>query len=160
MPERKARYEAFLEEVTDTLKHSPEELERVLETSSQVVAAASDMTKDEFSLVSAYVRSDLSEFAQNYQQSKDTFPESPFYRLIADSVWEGLLDITDRTKVEWQELFLDLEHKGLYQTGEVIGLGYLVCDECGDKSYFNHATLIPPCKKCGNTGFTRQALKP
>ncbi len=160
MPERKARYEAVLEEVVETLKHSPEELDRVLDSSSQVVAAASDMTKDELSLVSAYVRSDLNEFAQSYQQSKKSFPESPFYQLIANSVWEGLLEITDRTKVEWQELFLDLEHRGLYQTGEVIGLGYLVCDNCSDKSYFNHPTRIPPCKKCGNTGFTRQALKP
>ncbi|BCL68776.1 hypothetical protein TUMSATVNIG1_07160 [Vibrio nigripulchritudo] len=160
MPEHKARYEAFFEEVVDTLKHTPEELERVLETSTEVMSAASDMTKDELSLVSAYVRSDLNEFAQNYQHSKETFPDSPFYRLIADSVWEGLLDITDRTKVEWQELFMDLEHKGLYQTGEVIGLGYLVCDKCGHKTYFNHATVIPPCQKCGYKGFTRQALKP
>jgi hypothetical protein len=49
MPEHKARYEAFFEEVVDTLKHTPEELERVLETSTEVMSASSYMTKDELS---------------------------------------------------------------------------------------------------------------
>jgi hypothetical protein len=107
-------------------------------------------------LVSAYVKSDLKEFAENYEESKN----SPFSLMIADSIWQGLLEITDRTKVEWVELFDDLEHQGLYEAGEVIGLGVLVCDECGHKTEYNHPTEIIPCSKCGCTGFSRQALKP
>lgn len=80
--------------------------------------------------------------------------------MVADSIWQGLLDITDRTKVEWVELFADLEHQGLYQAGEVIGLGILVCDECGHKTQYNHPTVIIPCTKCGGKGFSRQLLKP
>ena len=67
------------------------------------------MTKDELALVSAYVKSDLKEFAESFEESK----AGPFYLMIADSIWQGLLDITDRTKVEWVELFDDLEHQGL-----------------------------------------------
>ncbi|USD64655.1 zinc ribbon-containing protein [Vibrio sp. SCSIO 43136] len=157
MPERKVGYEAKLDEVVETLKHSPEELNNVLNTSAEVVNAASDMTKDEMALVSAYVRSDLKEFADTYQKDRD---RSPFYLMVSNSIWEGLLEITDRTQVEWRELFMDLDHKGLYQAGDIIGLGYLVCDKCTHKSYYNHPTIIEPCKECGHDGFTRLALKP
>jgi len=157
MPKRKVSYEEMLEDVVDTLKHSPEEVERVLETSAEVMSAASDMTKDEMSLVSAYVKSDLKEFTDNYQKDKDN---STFLMLISNSIWQGLLDITDRTQVEWRELFEDLEHRGLYQEGDVIGLGYLVCDKCSHKTYYTHPTTIGPCIKCGGEAFTRQALKP
>ncbi|MEH0665421.1 zinc ribbon-containing protein [Vibrio scophthalmi] len=156
MAKQKAGYEEMFEDVLEALKHSPEEVNHVLETSGKVVEAANDLTKDELALVSAYVKSDLKEFADNYDRSK----RSPFYLMIADSIWQGLLEITDRTKVEWVELFTDLEHQGLYQAGEVIGLGVLVCDDCGHKTEYNHPTTIIACTKCGCKGFTRQALQP
>lgn len=156
MSKSKSGYEEMFEDVVDVLKHSPEEINRVLETSEKLVEAANDLTKDELALVSAYVKSDLKEFAQSFEESKG----GPFYLMIADSIWQGLLEITDRTKVEWVELFDDLEHQGLYQVGEVIGLGVLVCDECGHKTQYNHPTVIIPCIQCGCKGFSRQALKP
>ncbi|MDN3696614.1 MULTISPECIES: zinc ribbon-containing protein [Vibrio] len=156
MPKRKKGYEEVLEDVVETLKHSPDEIGNVLETSGKVVNAANDMTKDELSLVSAYVKSDLKEFADNYEESKS----GPFYLMITDTIWQGLLEITDRTKVEWVELFKDLEHQGLYQSGEVIGLGILVCENCGHKVQYSHPTIISTCSRCGNNGFSRQALKP
>ncbi|WP_367988402.1 zinc ribbon-containing protein [Vibrio sp. NTOU-M3] len=156
MPKRKAGYEEVFDDVVEALKHSPDEVNHVLETSGKVVEAANDMTKDELSLISAYVKSDLKEFADSYEESKS----GPFYLMVADSIWQGLLEITDRTKVEWVELFSDLEHQGLYEAGEVIGLGTLVCDECGHKTQYNHPTVIIPCTKCGHKGFNRVALKP
>ncbi|MCG9786021.1 zinc ribbon-containing protein [Vibrio barjaei] len=156
MPKRKASYEEMIEDVVDNLKHSPEELQHVLEKSGQVVEAANDMTKDEMALISAYVKSDLREFAENYEESKS----GPFYLMIANSIWQGLLDITDRTKVEWVELFQDLEHQGVYSSGEMIGLGILVCEQCGHKIEYNHPTTISDCPKCGHSTFSRQPLKP
>ena len=144
MPKRKAGYEEMLEDVIETLKHSPDEVNKVFETSGKVVDAANDMTQDELSLISAYVKADLKAFSDNYEEGKS----GPFYLTIADSIWQGLLDITDRTKVEWVELFDDLEHQGLYEAGEVIGLGTLVCEECGHKTTYNHPTVIIPCIKC------------
>ncbi|WP_114766445.1 zinc ribbon-containing protein [Vibrio rhodolitus] len=156
MPKQKAGYEDMFDDVVEALKHSPDEVNHVLETSGKYVDAANDMTKDELALISAYVKSDLKEFANNYEESK----KGPFYLMVADSIWQGLLDITDRTKVEWVELFADLEHQGLYEAGEVIGLGTLVCDECGHQTQYNHPTVIIPCTQCGHKAFSRRALKP
>ncbi len=156
MPKRKHGYEEKFNEVVETIKHSPEELNKVLETSGEVAQAAKDMTKDELSLISAYMRADLKEFADNFQESK----ESPFSIMVTDSIWQALLDITDKTKVEWVELFEDLDHQGIYKTGDVIGLGHLVCEKCGHKTQYIHPTVIESCCKCGCNEFTRIALKP
>ncbi|MCW8345369.1 zinc ribbon-containing protein [Vibrio sp. ZSDZ65] len=156
MPKRKASYEEMFEDVVDNLKHSPEEVQHVLEKSGSVIEAANDMTKDEMALISAYIHSDLKEFADNYEESKS----GPFYLMVANSIWQGLLDITDKTKVEWLELFQDLEHQGVYSAGEMIGFGVLVCEECGHKAEYNHPTTISNCSKCGHKTFNRQPLKP
>lgn len=156
MQKQKASYEALLAEVVETLKHSPEELEKILETSGQVIAAANDLTQDELALISAYIKADLKAFSEQYQQSTT----SPFYLMIVNSLWQGLLDITDRTKVEWVELFQDLEHQGIYHAGELIGLGHLICEHCNHKIEYNHPTEIVPCLRCGHKLFTRQPLQP
>ncbi len=156
MPKQKSGYEALLKDVVETLKHSKEEVDHILETSGKYVSAANDLTKDELSLISEYVKSDLKEFAESYEESKS----SPFYLMVTDSIWQGLLDITDRTKVEWVELFQDLEHQGLYQAGEMIGLGVLVCESCGHKMQYNHPSEIAACTHCGNKVFGRLPLKP
>jgi hypothetical protein len=156
MPKRKTGYEEMLTGVVDSLKHSPEELSNALDKSAEVVQAANEMTKDEMALISAYVKSDLKAFANDYESSKS----SPFYLTITNSIWQGLLEITDRTKVEWVELFQDLEHQGVYQAGEIIGLGVLVCEKCGHRTEYNHATEITPCLQCDHRSFTRQSLKP
>ncbi|EKM30741.1 hypothetical protein VCHENC02_3549A, partial [Vibrio harveyi] len=70
MPKRKAGYEEMLEDVIETLKHSPDEVNKVFETSGKVVDAANDMTKDELSLISAYVKADLKEFSDSYEEGK------------------------------------------------------------------------------------------
>jgi predicted Zn-ribbon and HTH transcriptional regulator len=156
MPKRQSGYEELLSDVVETLKHSPDEINHVIENSEKVVEAASDMTKDELALVSAYVKSDLQEFANNFEKSKS----GPFYLMISNTIWQSLLEITDRTKVEWVEFFKELEHQGVYKSGELIGLGNLVCEKCGYKTQYNHVTEIKPCSQCGHDEFTRQPLKP
>jgi hypothetical protein len=156
MPHVKKGYNAMLQNVISTLKHSPEEMSHVLTKSEEVVAAANDMTKDEIALISAYLKADLKEFSSNYEESKS----GPFYLTLTNTMWQGLLEITDRTKVEWVELFQDLEHQGVYTAGEIIGLGTLICEKCNHKTEYTHAESIVPCIRCGHEQFTRQALEP
>ncbi|OBT12880.1 hypothetical protein A9264_15755 [Vibrio sp. UCD-FRSSP16_10] len=156
MAKRQLGYEKLLSNVVQTLKNSPDEINHVISNSEKVVEAANDMTKDELALISAYVKSDLQEFASSFEESKS----GPFYLMITNTVWQSLLDITDKTKVEWVEFFQDLDHQGVYKVGELIGLGTLVCEKCGHKTQYNHPTEIISCAKCGHDEFTRQALNP
>lgn len=53
-----------------------------------------------------------------------------FMRVIKESLWRELADIKDKTQLEWREVFQDLNHHGVYHSGEVVGLGRLVCEKC------------------------------
>ncbi len=118
MAKQKKEYEALLEQVTETLKHSPDELKQWAETTAKYRQAASDMTKDEWALISAYLKRDLKEFGKNVEESPpEPFSESPFYRVVSETIWEGLAEITDKTQIEWHELMDDLQHQGVYQAG-------------------------------------------
>ncbi|MDO6708438.1 zinc ribbon-containing protein [Photobacterium sp. 1_MG-2023] len=160
MGKQKAAYESMLEEMTETLKHSPEELKHWIETTEKYREAASDMTKDELALIRQYLKRDVQEFGQNVQESPAPFSESPFYHLVSETIWRGLAEVTDKTQLEWVEVMDDLKHRGVYQAGEIVGLGHLVCEKCGHHEQYTHVRTIEPCVKCGGTQFTRQPLAP
>lgn len=51
------------------------------------------------------VRRDLEEFALSYEESLDEETDSVFMRVIKESIWQELADITDKTQLEWREVF-------------------------------------------------------
>ncbi|WP_153446522.1 zinc ribbon-containing protein [Vibrio algicola] len=159
MPKRQQEYKQVLEQLLERVKKTPEELEKALETPKEMLDAVKDMTKDEMALIQQYLKSDLKEFSDSYQKSQED-EDDPFMTVVAESIWEGLLEITDRTQVEWREVFKDIEHKGLYEVGDIIGLGALVCEKCGHRQEYTHPHEIIPCMQCGNHAFTRMPLKP
>ncbi|WP_419205331.1 zinc ribbon-containing protein [Photobacterium leiognathi] len=160
MTQQKAHYEALLEKVTETLKNSPQELKKFIETTELYGKAASDMTKDELALIEAYLKSDLKTFSEEAKNSPEPFKESPFYQLVSETIWQHLAEITDKTQLEWLEVMDDIKHKGVYHSGELVGLGHLVCEKCGHQQTITHVTRIEPCIKCGCKEFSRQPLEP
>jgi Zn finger protein HypA/HybF involved in hydrogenase expression len=46
-----------------------------------------------------------------------------------------------------------------YHSGEIIGLGTLACDKCGEKLHFHNPGRIPPCPKCHGTHFHREHIE-
>jgi hypothetical protein len=156
MPKRKEGYVSLLETVIKKLKIDSNNLSEVIETSEKVAQAASALTKDEFALISAYVKADLNEFAQNYEESKS----GPFYLMIENSIWQGLAEISDKTLLERTEFFQELKTHGSYHTGDIIGLGTLRCEHCGHRVEYNHPTEIINCSECGGNQFRRLPIKP
>lgn len=45
------------------------------------------------------------EFALSYEESLDEETDSVFMRVIKESIWQELADITDKTQLEWREVF-------------------------------------------------------
>ncbi|MCE0493016.1 zinc ribbon-containing protein [Vibrio salinus] len=155
MSKRQSQYEKLLSEVIKTLKQSPKEIENIIDTSEKAIEAASDMTKDELELMSAYLRSDLKEFSESFEESKS----GSFYLMIENSIWEGLASITDKTCLEWNEMFSELEKRGVYQKGDLISFGTLICDKCGHKEEYNHPCEVIACTQCGHKTFSRIGVK-
>ncbi len=68
-------------------------------------------------LISAYLKRDLKEFGKNVEESPEPFSESPFYRVVSETIWEGLAEITDKTQIEWHEVMDDLQHQAFTKPG-------------------------------------------
>ena len=74
----------------------------------------------------------------SYEESLKEESDSVFMRVIKESLWQELADITDKTQLEWREVFRDLNHHGVYHSGEVVGLGNLVCENVTSISRSTH----------------------
>jgi predicted Zn-ribbon and HTH transcriptional regulator len=110
--------------------------------------------------VTRAVRRDLEEFARSYEESQNDVTDSVFMRVIKESLWQELADITDKTQLEWREVFQDLNHHGVYHSGEVVGLGNLVCENCHFHLAVYTPDVLPRCPKCGHDQFQRRPFEP
>ncbi len=52
----------------------------------------------------------------SYEESLKEESDSVFMRVIKESLWQELADITDKTQLEWREVFRDLNHHGVYHS--------------------------------------------
>ncbi|MFG0834450.1 zinc ribbon-containing protein [Aeromonas bivalvium] len=160
MDKRRKGYEAFIAQLRkqweETEAFQGERLNKMIAKVQAYLEAAGDLTQDELALIAEYVKRDLG----NYDESRAEVPESAFMLALKDTVWSWLADVTDRSQVEWQELADELEHKGLYQAGDWVGLGVMVCDQCG----WRHTVLKPEqlgtCPECGASEYHREPLSP
>ena len=78
--------------------------------------------------------------------------------LIESALWENFTVAADKTTVELAQIRLQSEIAE-YHTGELTGMGTLVCEQCGEKLHFHKPGHIPPCPKCNSIRFHRQSLE-
>ncbi|WP_220718463.1 zinc ribbon-containing protein [Agarivorans litoreus] len=159
MPKRVKAYQAFVEDLEKRIQESgevgQEELSKLIDTTQEYLQAASDLSQDEWQLIANYVRRDLSDWKTDYQRA---YEESPSMALLKESIWYWLAKLSDQSQVEWHELIGDLQHQGVYQSGELIGLGVIECAECGDKTALWHPTIISSCEHCQGKRFYRHPI--
>ncbi len=74
--------------------------------------------------------------------------------MIKSELWQKFKLATDMTPIELLEL-TELDSTLDYHTGEIVGLGTLVCKQCNTALHFSHPGHIPPCGKCYGTRFHR-----
>ena len=141
-------YRELVASLTERLKNGERDIDELVASAERRLNEAEDLTRDEVRQVTQAVRRDLEEFARSYQESRDEFTDSVFMRVIKESLWQELADITDKTQLEWREVFKDVSHHGVYHSGEVVGLGNLVCEQCHYHLAFYTPEVLPLCPKC------------
>lgn len=162
MDKRQKGYEAFIAELQkqwqETEQFRGERLNRMIAKVQAYLEAAGDLTRDELALIAEYVKRDLG----NYDEGRkdEQVEESAFMLALKDTAWSRLADVTDRTRVEWQELADELEHKGVYRAGDWVGLGVLVCDHCEWRHTVLHPEQLGTCPECGADEYHREPLSP
>ena len=113
---------------------------------------AEDVTKLE-----GYVKRDLIDAARYQDKTGKSLQDWLGFdlALIKNEFLEMFSAAADKTTTELLLLKLQAENAE-YHTGELTGLGTLVCDQCGEQLHFHKPGHIPPCGKCSNTHFHRQ----
>ena len=153
-------YRELVGSLTERLRNGERDIDALVAQARAKVAQTSELTRTEIDELLRAVRRDLEEFAMSYSESQEDESDSVFLRVIKESIWQELVDITDKTQLEWREVFQDLNHHGVYHSGEVVGLGNLVCEKCHYHLAVYTPDVLPRCPKCGHDQFQRRPFEP
>ena len=153
-------YRELVASLSERLRNGERDIDALVEQARQQVLQAGELTRTEVDELTRAVRRDLEEFAISYEESLEEESDSVFMRVIKESLWQELADITDKTQLEWREVFQDLSHHGVYHSGEVVGLGNLVCEKCHFHLAVYTPDVLPRCPKCGHDQFQRRPFEP
>ncbi|WP_373558466.1 zinc ribbon-containing protein, partial [Klebsiella pneumoniae] len=120
-------YRELVSSLSERLRHGERDIDALVTQAREKIVRAGDLTQSEIESVIAAVKRDLEEFARSYEESHEDESDSVFMRVIKESLWQELADITDKTQLEWREVFQDLNHHRVYHNGGGGGLGQPGC---------------------------------
>lgn len=153
-------YRELVASLNERLRNGERDIDALVEQARECVIKTGELTRTEIDELTRAVRRDLEEFAMSYEESLKEESDSVFMRVIKESLWQELADITDKTQLEWREIFQDLNHHGVYHSGEVVGLGNLVCEKCHFHLPIYTPEVLTLCPKCGYDQFQRRPFEP
>ncbi len=109
---------------------------------------------EEIDLISLYVKRDLQDAAVKMEKDNKSFLDWLEFdkQLIEEKVLAVFASMADQTRLELDHL---KETASEWHTGEITGIGVLVCQNCGKELHFNKPGRIPPCPSCKHTVFKR-----
>ena len=149
-------YESLLEKALQKAHQTGTFVHDTFDEVRDELAALYKFGDDEIVKLEKYVRRDLVDAAQHLDKTGNLRDWLGFdVALIKSEFWKLFSEAADQTTVALNRLKLQAANAE-YHGGELVGLGTLVCDQCGQKLHFHKPGHIPPCPKCNNTHFHRQ----
>jgi len=161
MADYKEKFEQVNQKLADWLQdvkeHELTDFIEVINKAKEYVKKSEEMSEQKTDQFIDNLKFDLIEFQAKQKRDIDN---SPSVDVFNESLWLALEKVTDKSQVEWAELQEDFEHQGIYQSGDFIGFGVLVCKECGHPHHHSHFSKVVDCLECGHSSFNRQPLMP
>jgi hypothetical protein len=150
-------YESTLEEALQRTAQTDSDFHHLLEIVSDDIKLASQLKADEIVDLKNSIMRDLLDAAHHMNETGKELKDWLGFdlMLIKNELWKSFTEATDKTTLELQKLKYIAENAE-YHTGEIIGLGTLICDQCKAVLHFHQPGHIPPCGKCHGTRFHRQ----
>ena len=150
-------YESTLEEALQRTTQTDSDFHHLLEIVSDDIKLASQLKADELVSLKNSIKRDLLDAAHHMNKTGKELKDWLGFdlMLIKNELWKNFTEATDKTTLALQRLKYIAENAE-YHTGEIIGLGTLICDQCKAALHFHQPGHIPPCGKCHGTRFHRQ----
>lgn len=156
MREGYERLLARLREGADEL--SWENLQKDLDEAVEFEAEFEEFTKDELSLLRAWVERDLKDMRRYLAAGGEGVASwlGIDLSVLSRKVVDSLFSIADRSIVEKARFDDDLEAaQADYTEGEIAAPGRMACVHCGAQVELEGITRLEPCHRCGHRYFSR-----
>jgi len=145
-------------EIVDmTKREAPPAILDAIDKAKESLTDATDLTIEEMDKVSDYLKRDLHDaaeyIAEGERELADWLRIDVLY--IEDRLLEMFSHMVDETALALEQIRQNAEATNSWRTGEITGIGTLVCNECGEVLHFKKTGHIPPCPKCHHTEFRR-----
>ena len=132
-------------------------LKEHIQAAKEKAVELGELTEEESEKIAGYLERDLKDIAEFMVDAEDVINDVVYrdVKTVEEKLFKTCSKLADKTTVEYLEFKEDLAHNFEYHTGDVVGLGLLQCDACGEQLHFHQISHIPPCPKCHRTLFRR-----
>jgi hypothetical protein len=158
MGKEKSHYQTVLNDLSDWLIESVKQdmltSYEIIEQGKAYLHAAEDLSLEEIRTLENYLLRDVKGFIQHLGDDADN---SLWWASTKDKLWQLIANMSDRSKLEYFEMQEDVSHQGIYQVGELVAIGELICTECGHKHQITGVERIKACVECSGQEFSRSA---
>ncbi|OIQ86740.1 hypothetical protein GALL_313930 [mine drainage metagenome] len=153
-------YELLLEKALQEAQQGGAFALHVIDEMRSDIVALNTFSDHEFVKLKAYLNRDLVDAAHYLDKSGKELEDWLGFdvTLIKREFWERFSAAADQSTLALYQLKQQAE-SAEYHCGELIGLGTLACDQCGETLHFHKPGHIPPCPKCSHTRFHRHCLE-
>jgi len=152
-------YEAILASALHKAHQGGTVLYQIIDEVREDIAALNTFSKDETALLKEYMKRDLTDAAKYLDSTGKELKDWLGFdmELIESGLWGRFSAAADKTALELMQIKQQALSTG-YSTGELAGIGTLLCDQCATPLHFHKPGHIPPCPKCHHTHFHRQSF--
>lgn len=151
-----SQYDKWLGELNLWLKDiKNHEVKDLIRQFSQAEETLSQYTKQQIADYRYYLQRDF-EHWQQHQAHYNALAISEF----KESIWLQLFHLVDKSQIEWHLLMGDFDHNGVYQQGEWVGFGEMICKKCHNVHSIMHPQKLSECEHCQGVTFTRRPYTP
>ena len=152
-------YKKMLTRVEATYKHSTtKNLQQYIDNAIEKAVEFDELTREEAERIGDYLRRDLHDAADFIINTEQALVDWVHFdlELIEERLLEMFSLMVDHTQLELANLAECARQATQWQSGEIIGLGTLFCESCGNAQHFHQPDHIPACPNCGATRFKRK----
>jgi hypothetical protein len=149
-------YELLLESALQKTRQSGALVHQMIEECRGDIVALNKFGDHEIVMLEDYVRRDLMDAARYLDKTGNDLKFWLGFDVarVKREFWERFSEAADQAAIALHQ-FNEQAANAEYHSGELVGLGTLVCDQCGEKYHSHKPDRIPPCSKCNNTHFHR-----
>lgn len=154
-------YDRLMEATKQALEQAKRDgepmIQSVIEGAKDKMISLGEISREEATDIGNYIVRDLHDVADYLDSKQQQLPEwlrKDLVKVEKQTV-DTVLPLLEQATLELTHLAKIAGKVSEWHTGEVRGIGTLVCDSCGQLMHFERTSRIPPCPKCHKTLFKR-----